>query len=265
MNSIGIRQTSNHTRLDRRTRIGLLLSLTAIVIALLYVIDPVEQTAAYHNFADKRSWWGIPNTWNVMSNLGFLITGSFGLATLAKARIRSSSVIIYATLFAGVILTGLGSAWYHYNPDNDTMVWDRLPMTIIFMSLLAATIVEFIGSGKPLLILALLICLGTGSVIWWHSGEQHGVGDLRPYILVQYYPIVLIPLILWLFPKSGYDPGVRQLLMVVLWYIIAKVLDAGDKAVYVTLHVVSGHTLKHLAAAISTWYFVSLFRVRYKY
>lgn len=241
---------------------GFLWALTIVVILLLYILHPVEQSSAYHHFADTRSRWGIPNTLNVLSNLGFLLTGFTGLITIAKARSQATTTIIYATLFAGVILTGLGSAWYHYNPDNDTLVWDRLPMTIIFMSLLTATITEFIGIHRPLLLLTLLVGLGIGSVAWWRFTQQQGIGDLRPYILVQYYPIILIPLILWLFPQPGRDPGVRQLLMVVLWYVIAKVLDAWDKPVYQALHVVSGHTLKHLAAAISTWYFISLFRAR---
>ena len=258
-----MKQAAIHTRFGRRARIRLLLSLTAVVITLLYIIDPVEQAAAYHHFADGRRWWGLPNAWNVLSNLGFLFTGFWGLVLVAGAGARRPITVIYATLFTGVILTGLGSAWYHYNPDNNTMVWDRLPMTIIFMSLLAATIVEFIGSRHPLLVLGLLVSLGAGAVLWWHFTGQRGVGDLRPYILVQYYPIVLIPLILWFFPQAGYDPGVRQLLMVILWYIIAKVLDVEDRAVYKSLHVVSGHTLKHLAAAVSTWYFISLFRVRH--
>ncbi|MBN8852802.1 MAG: ceramidase domain-containing protein [Sphingobacteriales bacterium] len=255
-------RASIDTGLSRRARAGILLGLTLIVISLLYMLDPVEQAAAYHNFADKRTWWGIPNTLNVLSNLAFLFTGSYGLIMVARTANQGSISIIYATLFSGVIATGLGSAWYHYSPDSDTLLWDRLPMTIIFMSLLAATITDFIGSRKPVLLLALLVSLGIGSVFWWHFTGQQGRGDLRPYILVQYYPIVLIPLIIWLYPRTGYKAGIRQLLLVVLWYIIAKVLDAGDHAVYGALHVVSGHTLKHLAAAMSTWYFVSLFRER---
>lgn len=255
-----MQRASIDRRPGRRARAGILLGLTVIVILLLYILDPVDQATTYHNFADKRSWWGIPNTLNVLSNLGFLFTGFYGMVMVARAANRGAVTIIYSTLFSGVILTGLGSAWYHLNPDNNTLVWDRLPMTIIFMSLLAATITEFIGSRRPVLLLALLVSLGTGSVLWWHFTGQQGRGDLRPYILVQYYPIILIPLILWLYPRTGYNAGIRQLLMVVLWYIIAKVLDAGDYAVYGALHAVSGHTLKHLTAAMSTWYFVNFFR-----
>jgi ceramidase len=206
--------------------------------------------------------WGIPNFGNVASNLPFLIVALVGLVTVTKAAVPPAIRATYALLFVGVLLTGLGSAYYHWNPNNDTLVWDRIPMTIVFMSLLAATVAELISRPVGIRLLLPLVALGAGSVLWWHYTETQGHGDLRLYFWVQYYPMLAIPLILWFFYQPAAINILPCLIWVVIWYIIAKVFEQLDYPIY-RADGVSGHTLKHLAAAVSTWYFISLFRKQY--
>ena len=101
--------------------------------------------------------------------------------------------------FAGLLLTGFGSAYYHLEPNNERLVWDRLPLAGALMGLFAAVIAERIGVRAGLALLAPLVVVGLGSVLWWHGGEVRGHGDLRPYALVQFYPLVAVPLMLYLF------------------------------------------------------------------
>jgi hypothetical protein len=179
-----------------------------------------------------------------------------------KANVSPAIRATYALLFIGVLLTGLGSAYYHWNPNNDTLVWDRIPMTIVFMSLLAATVAELISRPAGIRLLVPLVAIGVGSVLWWHYTEMQGHGDLRLYFWVQYYPMLALPLILWLFYTPTANPILRCLVWVVVWYVIAKIFEQLDYPIYRAIGI-SGHTLKHLAAAVSTGYFVILFRRQY--
>lgn len=132
-------------------------------------------------------------------------------------------------------------------------------MTIVFMSLMAAVIAEGIGPHSGLAALVPLLLLGVGSVWWWAFG-----GDLRLYVFVQYYPLIGIPLILLLFPGAAVRRGWRPLLLAFLWYGIAKIAEATDCRVYTATPIVSGHTLKHLAAGWSTWLLVKRFKLMYR-
>ena len=240
----------------------LLLICTIIAIIAVFSLHPIAQPLSFHNFADHRSWLGIPNFGNVASNLPFLVIGIIGLRLTWRAHVTSSIRLIYSILFIGVLLTGLGSGYYHSNPNNNTLVWDRIPMTIIFMALFSATVAELINMPWGLRLLFPLVFLGIASVYWWHYTEDKGHGDLRLYMLIQYYPMLFIPLILWLFYEPIHKPTLKCLLWVVIWYVIAKIFEQLDYPIFRTLGI-SGHTLKHLAAAVSTWYFVLLFRRKY--
>lgn len=243
-------------------KIQLLLACTAIAIMGVFSLHPIAQSLSFHNLADNRSWIGIPNFCNVTSNVCFLVVGVTGLMITCKASIAISMRWTYIILFLGVLLTGLGSGYYHSDPNNNTLVWDRIPMTIVFMSLLSATVTELVSVRWGTRLLIPLVLLGISSVWWWHYTENAGHGDLRLYVLVQYYPMLFIPIFLWLFYDPAHQLTLQYLAWAVVWYVVAKIFEQMDYPIYNTFGV-SGHTLKHLAAAVSTWYFVLLFRRKY--
>lgn len=231
--------------------------LTGIAVACL---PAIPQAAHFHDFADQRRWWGVPNVLNVISNVAFVLGGMAGIAFLWR---RTDSLFPQApwlVFFVGAVLTGIGSAYYHYAPDNARLVWDRLPMTLVFMSLLAAIIAERISTKGGLLLLCPLLLLGVGSVLYWHFTEQMGQGDLRLYGFVQFYPILLIPAILWLFPArfthSHYLVGMIGL------YVLAKISERFDGELLALGHLISGHTVKHLIASLPIWFVLQMLRTR---
>ena len=185
----------------RRSAIGLVGGLAALAAAALVLVPAIPQDPAYHRLADSRAWLGIPNALNVLSNTGFLLVGALGLAYVADgaspAFREPGERWPYVVFFGGLLLTGFGSAYYHWEPGNARLAWDRLPLAITLMGLLAATIAERIGVKSGLWLLGPLVALAAGSVIYWHWTEQRGAGDLRLYALVQFYPLVAIPLMLW--------------------------------------------------------------------
>jgi hypothetical protein len=229
-----------------RARLVVLISVTLALILATAFVPRIPQDANYHNFADQRAFFGIPHFFDVISNVPFFFVGLWGLLITAR-RVHDAERCAYFTFFAGVVLTCFGSAYYHWGPNNQTLVWDRLPMTIAFMGLLSAIISERIDRGLGMRLLAPLVLLGLASVIYWNRTELAGAGDLRPYVLVQFGTLLLIILILLLF-RPRYT-GTRYFIYAFGFYVLAKIFELLDGPIYHTLRVLSGHTLKHLAAA----------------
>ena len=195
---------------------------------------------------------GIPNALNVLSNLPFLFFGAWGavfLATIMAHRGFNSTIFLYLVFFIGFALVAIGSGYYHLWPSNDTLVWDRLPMTIAFMALLSAVIGELLSRKIGVRLLPLFLIVGVFSVFYWDYTEQLGRGDLRLYGLVQFFPALLIALMLYLYERP--ENFVKYIVWAVIAYALAKVLEAVDAPVYQLLQVVSGHSLKHISAAVA--------------
>ncbi len=205
-----------------------LISLAAFLVLMGIVVGPIYQPDAYHDFADQRTVLGVRNGWNVFSNVLFAIAGIWGLFQRVN--------IIWTVFSIGLILTAIGSSYYHLSPENATLVWDRLPMTITFMSYVAALIAERISKRAGFLMWPLLVAFGLFSVVYWQQ-----TGDLRFYIGVQLFTILATIVFL------RWDIGIAILL-----FGLARVFEIYDHEIWaLTNEIVSGHTLKHLAAGMA--------------
>lgn len=241
-------------RMSKRSRVLLICAVVVCAGIAVGFMHRIPQPPRYIEFADHRSWLGIPNFMDVVSNLSLLIAGLWGLAVVFSRHARQSLTSrsewrAYTIFFLGSALTCFGSAYFHWNPNNWTLVWDRLPMTMAFMSILAGIISERINDRAGSLLLAPLLLIGAGSVFLWYASEVHGNGDLRLYLCVQFFPAIMILLALLLF-EPKYTRG-GDFLAVLGFYALAKLLEAADAPIYHLLRAVSGHTLKHLAAAMA--------------
>ena len=254
---------------SRASRIGLLLVLAVVGVSVLGFVSRIPQPLAYHDFADQRTLFGIPNALNVLSNLPFFFVGIAGLLFIrrrppcpaARHFLAGGERWPWLIFFLGVTFTCAGSAWYHLAPDNARLVWDRLPMTLGFMSLFAAMVAERIDLRAGLWLLGPFLLAGLGSVLYWHWTELRGAGDLRPYVAVQFLPLLAIPFMLLLFP-ARYS-GTAGIWVALLWYGLAKLLEQLDGQIYhLAQQIISGHTLKHLAAAASAWWLLRMLRRR---
>ena len=241
---------------------SLLTGVTLAAIAGVMLLDPIPQPLSYHAFADRRTFFGIPSLFDVVSNLPFLVIGLAGLGQLAAHKLQSDAELrpAIAFFFLGVILTAFGSAFYHLRPDNASLAWDRLPMTLAFMGLFALAAGEYINLSLGRLILWPLLAIGICAVLWWQYTEQLGQGDLRLYGLVQFLPMLLLPLIFLLYPPRWSRS--TDYWMVAGWYLAAKLLEFFDRSVFTLTGGVSGHTLKHLAAAMAAWQLLRMLRTR---
>jgi len=244
----------------RRWRLALLATLTLAALFAVLALPPFPQPQAYHNFADQRELFGIPHVLNVASNAVLVLVGAGGLWFVlrcdkwpdAGVAAQSWQRAPYLVFFVGVLLTGFGSAWYHWSPDTGRLTWDRLPMTLIFMSFFAAAVGERMSARAARLGLAPLLILGLASVVLWQVGEQRGAGDLRLYGFVQFYTVLMIPVIVLLFPsRYGGDRAVLHALgLYALAMLSGELLDAW---IFALGQIVSGHTLKHLLAGAAAY------------
>ena len=216
-----------------------------LFISLLLFTNPIYQHPDYHLLVDKRPWLFIPNFADVISNLPFAIIGFAGLLYyLRNNRNISPSWRVY---FIGLILVAIGSSYYHWNPNNQTLVWDRLPMTVCFMSLFVAILSDNVSAQLEKYLLPASVLLGAASVIYWHY-----TGDLRFYALIQFGTLAAIPLILFLY-KSQYTLR-HYLLYGLAFYALAKIFELNDSRIFeLSAGVISGHTAKHLFAAAATY------------
>ena len=236
-----------------------------VAVALVFsLLHPFPQPQSYHSFADRRGFLGIPNFGDVASNVPFAIVGVWGIIFLASGAASAHFIDQrerwpYLIAFLGLTLTFVGSSYYHLHPDNARLVWDRLPMTLVFMSIVSAIIVERISVRAGLWLLPLLLLIGIASVFQWYASELRGAGDLRIYAAVQAYSAVVL-LVALLFP-SRYSRG-SDFAVVVGFYALAKALELLDKSIFDSGHVVSGHTLKHLAAAAAGYWILRMLQKR---
>ena len=248
-----------------KTRVVVLAVIASLAAIAVYAMGPIPQDPNYHAFADQRHGIFTPNWQNVWSNLPFVFVGILGLLAVYGKSVQAKSgghaALGWYSLFYGVFLTGLGSAWYHWEPNHGTLFWDRLPMTLGFMGLFAVVIAERIGIHVYRRAVWPLLVMGVSSVVLWILSERAGSGDLRLYILVQFFPLMTIPLMMLIYP-GPFTHGWMTVAALVM-YGISKVLEFLDHQLYHwTGEIVSGHALKHLAAAMGCWILFRMYVVR---
>ena len=254
--------TTAPLQLQLRRSLAAIIGVTGLAVILLVAYGPIAQPLEYHRYADARTIAGVPHFWNVVSNLPFAAIGVFGRWWITGSRparflAEADAKQMWMVLFAGEFLTCFGSAYYHAIPSNATLVWDRLAFSLILASFFSIAIAELVSPKTGRQMLLPMVVAGLGSVVYWAWTESRGHGDLRPYALVQFVPVILIP-ILALMSRGRLVPSIYFLAAWVL-YGLAKVCEIQDATIYDLTGFWSGHTLKHfLAAAASALPLVAL-------
>jgi len=229
-------------------RVVAFLVLMAVSIISLFLLPPITQNRSYHDFADQRTILGIPHFWNVVSNLPFIAVGAAGLRQFR----RDPAIAVF---FLGILMTGFGSAYYHLDPNDRTLFWDRLPMSIGFMAILSIAVEERLDAKAGATLLWPLIAVGVLSLLVWRW-----TGDLRLYGWVQFFPCAVVPALFILFPPTY--SGTSYWLIAAALYALAKLFEFNDRAIYYFGSILSGHTLKHIAAAAACFAILRYFQKR---
>ena len=238
--------------ISNNNKIKILSAVSICFIVAVFCIKRFAQNSHYHLFSDNIEIFAIPNFNNVISNFPFIVFGIIGITFIIKKHKKNQkSTILLASLFffLGIFFTGIGSSYYHLYPNTNTLVWDRLPMVIVFMSFFSSIITENISNSLGKKSLVYLLIIGVISVLYWYITELFGIGDLRLYVIVQFLPLILIPLILLMF--NNLSSSNKYYWFIIGIYILAKIFETFDEQIYLITNVISGHTIKHLVASIA--------------
>ena len=245
-------------------RVILLISVFFVCVIGTFFIEPIPQDPSFHLFADSRTCFGISNFGNTISNVAFAFVGLWGLWTVMSARNHSLFISHwekwpYIVFFSGIFLVSIGSSYYHWSPNNEGLFWDRLPMTVAFMGFFSACVADRFEQPNLIpLILPITLVLGASSVVYWSITEAQGNGDLRFYGFIQYFPILLLPILCKFFPQWHHTNG-KYLFWIVACYGFAVLLEQLDHWLYgLFLGLISGHTLKHLFAALAAYIVIGM-------
>jgi hypothetical protein len=224
-------------------------------LLLLLFHPPIPQPQAYYNFADRRTLLGIPNFFDVTTNLGFLLVGVEGLRVCLRHRWGGMRPA-WIALFVGLVSVTFGSGYFHWNPRDGTLVWDRVSLTVSFMALFAAILGERLGIRLGKFVLGPALCIGAASVFYWRWFD-----DLRFYVWIQFMPLLAIPLVITLF-RNGHSHQ-RFLVAALGCYVLAKIAETYDGEIFIfTQRLFSGHSLKHLLAALGCYALVLMLKRR---
>jgi hypothetical protein len=221
------------------------------------------QDPAYHLLADNRALPGVANAADTLSNAGFMAVGLLGLWLLWRvSRLpRSRSFVVpeerraWWVLFGAILLTGLGSAWYHQVPDDARLVWDRLPMSLAFAAVVSIVVSERMRLTLGLRLLPVLLLAGVASVLWWRA-----TGNLLAYAIMQLGSMVFVFAVV-ITRRSRYTHG-GHYFGLLSCYAAAKAAEWLDAPLYALTGAVSGHTLKHLLAAAGVLWLLRMLRLR---
>lgn len=236
-----------------------MLAVFIITAVALWFADPIAQDLAYHRFSDDRVMLGVPHFMDVISNIPFVVIGLMGLNVAAKSYKKKTMgyFVMTFTLFVGVVLTGFGSAFYHYEPNNFTLIFDRMPMVLVFTAFFATIIYDYVDRRVGAYLFYALLSIGIYSILFWYYTEITVAGDLRLYAFVQFFPIVATPLILIFYHHE--DLYTKELIYVFFAYAIAKVFEHFDTLVFDVTGMLSGHTIKHLFSALAVWFMYKIY------
>ena len=250
---------SDVQRWSAGARWGIICGVWAAALVVTALLPPVPQPQSYHHFADQRTIFGVANGFDVLSNLAFLVSGLVGLFLVAKfgRALDAGTRWAFAALFFGLVLTSAGSAYYHLAPDNQRLVFDRLPMIIAMAGCGGALLTDRFG-GRAVWTVAPLIATGLWTVYQWNASEAAGHGDLRWYSLYQGWIILTGALLLWMFPSR--NQATPAFVIAVAGNVAAKLFELLDRPIYAPGGIVSGHTLKHLSAGLAFLPLVFLMR-----
>jgi hypothetical protein len=233
------------------------LVLAGIACVVLIFVYRMPQDPGYHLFADTRTCLGIPNFFNVASNLAFLVVGGAGLLEMSRAApdhgLRFGArgeVWIFIALFVGTLLVTFGSGYYHLVPNNPRLFWDRMPMAIVGSAFVGAIIADRFGARAGVVALAVLAVVSAGALIYWRSTIGAGPDNVWPYFATVYGSLIFGVVAMLLFPSRYTHAYVTWIAVAI--YVVAMAFDTWlDEPLYTVGGILSGHSLKHMLAAVA--------------
>lgn len=225
------------------------------IAMLLQYMGLLHTPSHYHDFADNRAFLSINNTLDVLSNLPFLFVGLWGALYLKQYNnnnINSWFIVI------GSMLVCFGSGFYHLAPDNYRLLWDRLPISLVFSGIFMYAVYSLKLTTIPEKTLSITYAMfSICTVFLWYAGEVNGASWLGPYVFLQFGGIILLLYMAYVAYKRGNKNLTKAIVITMLCYVAAKVCETFDPVILMhTSSIISGHTIKHILSAYALYMFI---------
>ena len=238
-------------------KLALLVSLFLICLLITVASKPIAQAADYHHFVEQQIFMGLPHALNVLSTLPLLVVAFIGLFMAIQSDNKIGSLAnaeAYGALFFTTAMVAVGSCIYHLWPSDHTLLWERLPMALSLMSLLSIMVGEFVANKLGRLTLYPALVIGALAVLYWYHTEIQGTSDLRGYLLIQMYPLLVMPIMLLLYSTAHKHQKAYWWLLGGL--VVAKICLHYDQQIVNLQVAISGHTLKNLFSCLGVALFI---------
>lgn len=226
-----------------------------LVFSSIWSLLPAQDASSYFNYADQRCILGINNFSDVVSNLAFTVVGLLGFYWIKNnVNLHYEFKILGNFMAAAMVLVSIGSAFFHYIPTVERLFWDRVPMVLGFISLIGLLVADRVNKTMGLKTFFILFVLSVITLALWRLNYL----DLRPYLLIQFGSLLFVVLIIIL--KSRGTISNSAIWVSFGLYILAKAFEIADNSMWNLTGIISGHTLKHLAAALAMYFLLKTFR-----
>lgn len=198
-----------------------------------------------HPFVDARALWGVPNALDVLSNVPLGLAGILGLLALRGHPLPKPTRHAVAVFFWGLVGAGIGSTWYHWAPDAAGLMLDRLGMAVTFAGAVALALSERVGHHAARIALPVMLACAAASAVLAFTP-----GNVLPWGVVQFGGMALIA---WAALQTPLNNALGVSLGALIGlYALAKLCELNDETLFhLSGDWVSGHTLKHLVAALA--------------
>jgi len=227
------------------------LAAAVLLLTLLAALLPaIPLPAGYHNFADQRTWLGLPHAMDVLTNLPFTAMAVWGLVRLRRLPagcVSAAQRALTGVFCGGLMLTTLCSSFYHWAPDNAGLCIDRLGMSLAFAGLLGLAAADRISdrAGLALSVFVAIAAPAYALIADW-------AGNMTPWAVLQGAGLALLTALALRRPRDG--ALAFSISALIALYLLAKLLELADHPVFaLTQGWISGHSAKHVAAALAAW------------
>jgi hypothetical protein len=226
----------------RRQTWGLVGIGVLLFAVLRFSFGAFSQDPSYHLFVDERAWGAIPRAGDVLSNLTILAAGLAGALLWRRVHIDPGERAAYALLVMGMLMTAVGSAYYHLAPSDARLIWDRLPMTFVLAATVALVLADRVDPAFARVAWWPFALLGIAGLAWWAWS-----GDLLLYLVMRIGSGLLIVCLCLL--RAGRYSHIGWLVAALALDIVMTMSERMDREIFAaTQGFLSGHNLKHLLA-----------------
>lgn len=194
---------------------------------------------------------------NVFTSLPLSVAGAIGIRKAVERRDEALSAtgLPFLTFCFSLILSGVGSIWYHSFPSPANLLWDRLPIALSLASLACGIANLYPGSLWGTKLLGPAVVTTVSTVVYWNVTRLRGHEDLVPYAVAQVAAAMFVCYVSFLQWPHKATSGILRFAL--LAYAAGRVLEGMQAVIYSKIGFDFAHPGKHLLMSAACFLMIS--------